>query len=111
MWVGDYRRFRPKIVQIWSLETAHQSAKARNWRAFLRCARAQSPVDGLAGWGGRIRASIWQIGNQMLSPDQGESQDRLRLRFLTASKYWNFEKRTKSAESRASEINGHFGEY
>jgi hypothetical protein len=47
MWAGDYGRFRPKIVEIWSLETAHQSAKARNWRAFLQCTRAQSPVDNL----------------------------------------------------------------
>src|ERR1700687_3762425 len=65
MWVGDYGRFRLKIVQIWSLETAHQSAKARNWRAFLRCARGQSPVDGLAGWGGRIRTSAWWNQNPL----------------------------------------------
>ena len=68
MWVGDYGRFRPKIVQIWSLETAHQSAKARNWRAFLRCARVQSPVDGLAGWRGsadrtRLQANSLLTGN------------------------------------------------
>jgi hypothetical protein len=65
MRAGDYGRFRPKIVQIWSLETAHQSAKARNWRAFLRYTRVQSPVDGLPGWGGRIRTSEWENQNPL----------------------------------------------
>jgi hypothetical protein len=32
----DYRRFRSQIVEIGSLETAHQSAKDRNWWVFLR---------------------------------------------------------------------------
>jgi hypothetical protein len=52
MWVGDYGRFRLKIVQIWSLETAPQSsqralAPAINFRfrthLWLKSIITQSP--------------------------------------------------------------------
>jgi hypothetical protein len=60
--VGDYRRFRAKIVSIGCPGTERQSAKGRNWRAFLGFMNVQSPVAALPGWGGRIRTSIWRIG-------------------------------------------------
>jgi len=47
---GDYRRFRAKIVWIWSPETERQSAKGRNCRAFLGFMDIQSPVVILPGW-------------------------------------------------------------
>src|ERR1700724_1018503 len=63
---GDYRRFCPGSGQTWSLETDRQCAKARHWRAFLALRRVKSPCPGLAGWGGRIRTSVWW--NQNLLP-------------------------------------------
>jgi hypothetical protein len=47
---GDYRRFRPKIVQTGRLATELIFAKTRNWLAFIGFSREQSPVAGLAGW-------------------------------------------------------------
>jgi hypothetical protein len=47
---GDYRRFRAKIVSIGCPETERQSAKGRNWRAFLGFMNVQSPVAALPGW-------------------------------------------------------------
>jgi len=35
MSAGDYRRFRPKIVQIGSIETETKFTKRPNWRAFV----------------------------------------------------------------------------
>jgi hypothetical protein len=48
--------------------------------------------------------------NRMLSAVREEPQNLFSLKFIGPSKRWNFENRTKSAESRASEINGPFGE-
>jgi hypothetical protein len=48
--------------------------------------------------------------NRMLSPVREEPQNLFSLKFIGPSKRWNFENRTESAESRASEINGSFGE-
>ena len=47
---GDFRRFRPERVEIRSLETEGQFAKARHWRAFLRVSGTISPSAGLPGW-------------------------------------------------------------
>jgi hypothetical protein len=107
---GDYRRFRPKIVQIGRLETELIFAKTRNCRAFIGFSMEQSPVAGLAGWGGRIRTSTWRIGSRMLSPVREEPQNLFLLKFISSSKRSNFENRTKSTGSRASERNGPFGE-
>jgi hypothetical protein len=48
--------------------------------------------------------------NRMLSPVREEPQNLFSLKLIGPSKRWNFENRTESAESRASEINGPFGE-
>ena len=48
--------------------------------------------------------------NRMLSPVREEPQNLFSWKFIGPSKRWNFENRTESAESRASEINGPFGE-
>jgi hypothetical protein len=42
----------------------------------------------------------------MLSPVREEPQNLFSLKFMNPSKRWNFENRTESAESRASERNG-----
>jgi hypothetical protein len=58
-------------------------------------------------WGGRIRTSIWRIriGSRLSEP-----QNLFSFEFINPSKRSNFENRIKSAQSRASEINGPFGE-
>ncbi len=47
----------------------------------------------------------------MLSPFRKVPQSLFSLKFISPLKRWNFENRTKSAESGASEIDGPFGEY
>jgi hypothetical protein len=44
--------------------------------------------------------------NRMRSPVREEPQNLFSLKFISPSKRWNFENRTESAESRASERNG-----
>jgi hypothetical protein len=107
---GDYQRFRSHSGRFWSPETDSRFAKARHWRAFLALLKAKSPAAGLLGWGRTIRTSKWRIGNRMLSPVQEEPQNLFSWEFISPSKRWNFENRTESAESRALEINGPFGE-
>jgi hypothetical protein len=85
-------------------------AKACRWRPFLRLSGPGSPIAGLAGWGERIRTSMWRVRNQTLSPVRAESQNHSLLNFISSSKRLNFENRTESSESRASERNGPFGE-
>jgi hypothetical protein len=46
----------------------------------------------------------------MLLPLRKEPQNPVSLKFMSLSKHLNFENRTESAESRASERNGPFGE-
>jgi hypothetical protein len=58
--IGD---FAPKAGQFRNPETDSQLARARHWRAFLRSLRAKSPCP-VAGWGGRIRTSVWWNQNQ-----------------------------------------------
>ncbi len=48
--------------------------------------------------------------NRTLSPVREEPQNLISLKSIGPSKRWIFENRTESAESRASEINGPFGE-
>ena len=50
MWAGDYRRFRAKIVQFWSIETERQFTKGCNWRALVGFISQQSLVELLPGW-------------------------------------------------------------
>ena len=50
IFAGDYRPFLPGTGQIRSLETDHQFAKARHWRAFLGFMWVESLSAGLAGW-------------------------------------------------------------
>jgi hypothetical protein len=55
MWAGDFRLFRSKIVQIWSIETESQFAKGRNWRALIGFTRRRSLVELLLGWAGGFK--------------------------------------------------------
>ena len=59
------------------------------------------------GWLGREDSNLdvanW---NRMLSAVREEPQNLFSLKFRSPSKRWNFENRTESAESRASERNG-----
>ncbi len=48
--------------------------------------------------------------DSMLSPVREGSQNLFLLKFIGPSKRWNFANRTESAQSRAPEINGTFGE-
>jgi hypothetical protein len=57
IWAGDYRRFRPKIVQIGSAETELQFTKSRNWQAFTGFIGRHSSVEGLP-WLGREDSNL-----------------------------------------------------
>ena len=59
MSAGDYRIFRSENAVSRSLETGSIFAKARHWRAFLRASWPFYLDAVLAGWGRRIRTSIW----------------------------------------------------
>jgi len=59
MSAGDYRLFRSENAENRSLKTGGQFAKARHWRAFLRASWPFYLDAVLAGWGRRIRTSIW----------------------------------------------------
>jgi hypothetical protein len=50
------------------------------------------------------------IRNRVLLPVRRNYKTRISLEFISISKHSNFENRTESAESRASEKNGPFGE-
>jgi hypothetical protein len=54
--------------------------------------------------------SIWRVRNQMLLPVREEPQNPISLEFISLTKHSNFENRSESAESRAPERNGPFGE-
>jgi hypothetical protein len=77
-----------------------------------RAAVLIKPVFGRPnGWLGREDSSLDMANwNRMLSPVREAPQHLFSLKFIGPSKRWNFENRTESAESRASEINGPFGE-
>jgi hypothetical protein len=68
------------------------------------------PKAGLAGWGGRIRTPRWRNGNRKLSLVRQKLQNLFPSKLISNSKRSNFENRTGSVESRASERNGPFGE-
>jgi hypothetical protein len=110
MSAGDYPQLRRENAHSWSVETGSQFAKARDWRALPRISSAPSPIAALTGRGGGIRTSIWRIGNRTLSPVREKPQNLFPLKFISDSKRSNFENRTESEESRASEKNGPFGE-
>jgi len=62
-------------------------------------------------WLGREDSNLDMANwNRMLSPVREDKQDLFSLKFIGPSKRWNFENRIESPESRASEINGPFGE-
>ena len=107
--VGDFRHFARPVWQIGSAETkliARKAAVSGPVAHFV----GTKPNVGMAGWGGRIRTSIWRTENRVLSPVREEPQNLLPLKLIGNSKRWNFENRTESAESGALEINGPFGE-
>jgi hypothetical protein len=63
------------------------------------------------GWLGREDSNLDMANwNRMLSPVREEPQNLFSSKLISHSKRWNFENRTESAESRASERNGPFGE-
>jgi hypothetical protein len=99
---------RPRNLELGRLSTGLQQPRSLVGLSVIIPASFSDP--GTAGWGGRIRTSIWRIRNRMLLPVQKELQNPVSLRFVSLSKHSNFENRTESAESRASERNGPFGE-
>jgi hypothetical protein len=60
---GDFRQTGLAFGELGSLETVHQTAKARQLWAFLLVGELVSPTPQLLGWGGRIRTSVWWIQN------------------------------------------------
>jgi hypothetical protein len=64
----------------------------------------------MGGWGGWIRTSRRRIGNRTLSPVREKPPNLFPLKFISNSKCWNFENRTESVKSKASEKNGPIGE-
>jgi hypothetical protein len=108
--LSNYRQFLSKNAQIWRLET--ELTESTIGGAFLRV--SGTAPDCLPGaedsnleWqSSKVMCCIADFGNQRLSPVREELQNLSSLKFLGPSKRWNFENRTKSAESRASEING-----
>ncbi len=82
--------------------------KARIWRAFLIKKRKFS--ENKNAWLGREDSNLDMANLESLSAFGEEPQNLFPLKFISPSKRWNFENRTKSAESRASEIIGPFGE-
>jgi hypothetical protein len=83
--------------------------KARQLQAFRGKSRQIAGYrECLAGAGGfEPRYGELELA---LSAVREEPQNLFSLKFIGPSKRWNFENRTESAESRASEINGPFGE-
>src|SRR6202521_6079755 len=77
--------------------------KARVWRAFLIQRRKFSETRNawLAREDSNLDMANW---NRMLSRVREEPQILFSLKFIGPSKRRNFENRTESAESRASEI-------
>jgi hypothetical protein len=78
--------------------------------ALVAGARHLAVSQDLQDWGGRIRTSRWRIGNWTLSPVREKPPNLFPPKFISNSKCSNFEKRTESVESRASERNGPVGE-
>jgi hypothetical protein len=100
---------------------ARQSVNTGAWRLSPDCkspplaglsviVRASFSTPGLPGWGGRIRTPRWRNGSRKLSPVRAKPQNLFSLKLISNSKRSNFENRTGSVESRASERNGPFGE-
>ena len=58
---GVFRRIRPSVREIGSVDTAHRIAKVPHWRAFLSLSRLVSPTPGLAGWRRRDRTHAFLI--------------------------------------------------
>jgi hypothetical protein len=62
-------------------------------------------------WLGRKDSNLDMANwNRMLSPVREEPQNLFSLKSIGPSNRWNFENRTESAESRATEMNRPFGE-
>jgi hypothetical protein len=68
------------------------------------------PNAGMAGWGGRYRtwSGDFELGRSRLF-ERGY-RTPVSMAFISLSKHSNLENRTESAESRAQERNGPFGE-
>ena len=77
--------------------------------AHSRALKEVCQEAGMRGWGGRFRLDMAH-SDRMLLPVREQRQNPISLQFISLSKHSNFENRTESAESRAPEINGQFGE-
>ena len=83
--------------------------KARIWRAFLIKERKFS--EDKNAWLRREDSNLEMANlNQTLSPVQEKPQNFFPSKLISNLKRLNFENRTGSEESRASERNGPFGE-
>jgi hypothetical protein len=76
------------------------------------CSLRAGISDPATAWPGREDSNfdMTNFGDQMLSPVREKPQNLFPSRFISPSERWNFENRTESAESRAPERNGVFGE-
>jgi hypothetical protein len=93
---GDFRRIPPQVRRTGSLKVESEwpilaFLVSLDQRGNAWLGREDSNLD-MANW------------NRMLSPVREEPQNLFSLKFIGPSKRWNFENRTESAESRASEI-------
>jgi hypothetical protein len=106
---GDFRRLPPQDRRAGSLETKSNARKAGISGPFSGF--FGSLTERLNGWLGREDSSLEMANwNQTLSPVREKPQSLFSLKLISNSKRLNFENRTGSVESRASERNGSFGE-
>jgi hypothetical protein len=104
-----FGKFSPRLPFLGDWRLGTNAQKAYEMRQF-RQVRAYSLwlSEWLAGAEGfEPRYGNW---NRTLSPVRDEPQNLISLKSIGPSKRWIFENRTESTESRASEINGLFGE-
>jgi hypothetical protein len=115
--IQEYSRSRPETFGDfhlafgeWEPGDVTEYANSPDFRPIL--ASLGSLAERRNAWlgGGRIRTSIWRIRNRMLLPAREDLQNPISSEFISSSKHSNFENRTESAESRALERIGPFGE-
>jgi hypothetical protein len=105
----DFARNGLVVLQFGSPETGAELQKPANCGLF---SSLRGPNFGLkTAWLAREDSNLDMANwNRTLSAVREEPQNLLSLKFIGPSKRRNFEIRTKSAESRALEINGALGE-
>jgi hypothetical protein len=110
---GSFSNVRRRLSAI-SVQERRKPERGDGWlvrknpplAGLLRASGPFRPEAPLAGWGGRNRTWRWRIGIRRSRFSERSCRTLFSLKFIGPSKRWNFENRTESAESRASEIIG-----